>query len=168
MNRHYTFRSILLLLLTLCCQIFVSAQTPYTSAKKKIIEFGWDIPNYDYIADNISAMEYAPFDGVVFDMRIPKLNGTIHRAWSVCNPDEVKETDFDFTKLSKFKSAKFTDNFIRVFMQDDYDQVKFSWFDESVWTNIKKTAKLLSKAVKLSNSKGIFLDTENYSGVINP
>jgi parallel beta-helix repeat protein len=154
------------LLLVLLCQTLF-AQTPYTSAKKKILEFGWDIPNYDYVADNITSMEYAPFDGVVFDMRIPKRPG-VRRAWSVCNPDEVKESDFDFTKLPKITSNKLTDNFVRVFMQDDYDQVKFGWFNDTVWSNIKKSTKLLSKVVKLSKSKGVFLDTEEYGGLVNP
>jgi chitodextrinase len=163
--RHFT--TTLTLVLVLLCQ-FATAQKPYETKKKKIIEFGRNIPNYDFVADNLAAMEYAPFDGVVFDLRIPKLGGTVRRSWSVCNPDEVKESDFDFTKLSKIKSAKFTDNFIRVFVQDDYDQNKFSWFDEAVWTNIKKTAQLLSKAVKISNSKGVFIDTEEYYGPKNP
>jgi chitodextrinase len=157
----------MLILLCFCFISNLTAQTPYATPKKKIIEFGWDIPNYDFVADNITAMEYAPFDGVVFDMRIPKRQN-VRRSWSVCNPDEVKESDFDFTKLAKISSNKFTDNFIRVFMQDDYDQVKFGWFNDTIWTNIKKTTKLLSKAVKVSKSKGIFLDTEEYSGLQNP
>jgi chitodextrinase len=164
-KRNYTIWSVLLCLFGFLSSIF--AQTPYTSAKKKLIEFGWDIPNYDFVADNITAMEYAPFDGVVFDMRIPKRPG-IRRSWSVCNPDEVKEIDFDFTKLPKISSNKLTDNFIRVFMQDDYDQSKFGWFNDTIWTNIQKSTKLLSKAVKLSKSKGIFLDTEEYGGLQNP
>jgi chitodextrinase len=132
----------------------------YKAGNKKIIEFGWDIQNYDYVADNLATMEYAPFEGIAFDLKIPKL-GT-RRAWSLCNPNLVLESDFDFTKLNRIRSNKFTDNFIRVFAQDDFEQKKFSWFDDAVWSNISASTKVLGKAVVASQSKGIFLDTEKY------
>jgi chitodextrinase len=132
----------------------------YKAGNKKIIEFGWDIQNYDYVADNLATMEYAPFEGIAFDLKIPKL-GT-RRAWSLCNPNLVLESDFDFTKLNRIRSNKFTDNFIRVFAQDDFEQKKFSWFDDAVWSNISASTKVLGKAIVASQSKGIFLDTEKY------
>jgi chitodextrinase len=137
------------------------AQNPsYKAGQKKILEFGWDIPEYTYFADNIATMEYAPFDGVVFDLKV--LKGTNKRGYSVCNTDLVPESAYDFTKMTKIRSTKFTDNFIRVFVQDDIDQSKFSWYDDAKWVNIKSNTKLLVKAVNACAAKGIFLDTEHY------
>ena len=133
---------------------------PTKLGKKKLLEFGWDIPEYTYFADNITSMESSPFDGVVFHVKIPK--GTDRRGFSVCNTDLLQESFFDFTKMTKIRSKKLTDNFILTFMQDDYDQIKFSWFDDTKWINIKSNTRLLAKAVVATDSKGIFLDTKRY------
>jgi chitodextrinase len=154
MKRGYIF------LLICLAHMSVLAQQPYKAGQKKLIEFGWDIQNYDYVAQNLAAMEYAPFEGIAFDVKVPKLN--TRRPWSVCNPQLVRETDFDFTKLQQIRSQKFTDNFVRVFMQDDYEQAGFSWFDDAVWANISASTKVLGKVVVASQAKGIFLDTEHY------
>ena len=138
---------------------FAQSQT-YKAGQKKLLEFGWDIPEYTYFADNVASMETSPFDGVVFHLKVPK--GNDRRGFSVCNTDLLQESFFDFTKMAKIRSKKLTDNFILTFMQDDYDQIKFSWFDDAKWVNIKSNTKLLAKAVVATDAKGIFLDTERY------
>ena len=138
---------------------FAQSQT-YKAGQKKLLEFGWDIPEYTYFADNVASMETSPFDGVVFHLKVPK--GNDRRGFSVCNTDLLQESFFDFTKMAKIRSTKLTDNFILTFMQDDYDQIKFSWFDDAKWVNIKSNTRLLAKAVVATDAKGIFLDTERY------
>ena len=34
--------------------------------KKKIVEYGWDVPYPDFVRDNIREMEKRPFDGIIF------------------------------------------------------------------------------------------------------
>ena len=34
--------------------------------KKKIIEYGWDVPYPDFVRDNIREMEKRPFEGLIF------------------------------------------------------------------------------------------------------
>ncbi|GAI48861.1 unnamed protein product, partial [marine sediment metagenome] len=34
--------------------------------KKKIVEYGWDVPYPDFMRDNIREMEKRPFEGIIF------------------------------------------------------------------------------------------------------
>ena len=57
----------------LAAVIFAAAVPSGSSAqdrpKKKLIEFGWDVPSPEFVRDHIREMETRPFDGVIFPTR---------------------------------------------------------------------------------------------------
>ena len=54
-----------------CCVAWNVALAQQPVKQKKLIEYGWDVPNPDYVRKNIREMEKLPFDGVIF--RVPKV-----------------------------------------------------------------------------------------------
>ena len=75
------------------------------SSGKKIIEYGWDVPTLEYVADNLAAMEARPFDGLVF-----KLSG----GKNVLEPQADPEGRFqdDLNVAPRVSWDNFTDNFV--------------------------------------------------------
>ena len=45
------------------------------ATSKKLIEFGWDEPNTDFLRKHITEMEQTPFDGTVFTILATEPNG---------------------------------------------------------------------------------------------
>ena len=126
---------------------------------KKIIEFGWDYPNVSLLKENISNMEKAPFDGVVFSFDFD-----IYNAF-----DTTQRPDFQFQykDLSEIQWKKFTDNFLFV------RGVSISgahWLDDNSWVKIVKNLKKVSTALAVSKAKGIGFDPEYYypDSTMNP
>lgn len=125
---------------------------------KKIIEFGWDIPDTAFLRRNIRAMEEVPFDGVVLEV---KTRDGQDLSWIVFGRravayDEVRHAIEDL-KATEFRS--FTDNFLRFnVMPGDVD-----WFDED-WRAIVHNGGIASRIVREGGLKGILLDVEQYEG----
>jgi len=55
-----------LLLLTILCLLPTADVFSQQRPKKKIIEYGWDVPYPDFVRDNIRQMEKRPFEGIIF------------------------------------------------------------------------------------------------------
>jgi len=135
-----------------CC---LSQQWPYPYVQnKKIIEFGWDMPNARFVAENIEEMEQRPFDGLIFFPdhvnRIP-FNFDIE-AWP--------EDRFDSTLLKGIAWDRFTDNFLMTWSGDDFGM---DYFNDAHWENILHNMKMLARAARWARCAGIVFDTEFYS-----
>jgi len=64
MSRKLNVPSVVLLLTAV---VFCSSQAiAQPRPKKKIVEYGWDVPYPDFVRDNIGQMEKRPFDGIIF------------------------------------------------------------------------------------------------------
>src|SRR5207237_2631609 len=75
-RRHYTNAAIVIL--CLCVRCFAADAFKPGLEGKKLISYGADWPNTQYVKRNIRAMETHPFDGVVIgagESREPQLNG---------------------------------------------------------------------------------------------
>lgn len=127
---------------------------------KKVIEFGWDIPDTKYLRENIRVMEEIPFDGVVLDVKIRDgrwLSWIVFGRQTVAY-DEVRHAIEDL-KTTEFRS--FTDNFLRFNVTPgDVD-----WFDND-WAAIVHNAGIASRIIREGRLKGILLDVEQYSGQV--
>lgn len=134
----------------------------------KIIEFGWDWPDSNYLHDNIENMEQTAFDGILVDAttnsdeRLSGLNGT--RYWF----DKYLSLDIDdfsemVATINDTSFTRFTDNFIHVMMSIDSSLI--TWYDsESYWNTMLIKCETLGKICNNANNfAGIFLDTEQYS-----
>src|SRR3990170_1524200 len=59
--------SILLIFLFLTVGVYSSSEKQ--KKDKRVIEFGWDIPDTEFVKNNISKMEETPFNGVVIHVK---------------------------------------------------------------------------------------------------
>ncbi len=119
-------------------------------SRKKVIEFGWDVPQVDLVSKNIAKMEEMPFDGIVFRLK----GGNMAFDYKKPKPEDYKE---DFKNSADIKWNKFTDNFIVLFVASMQD-----WFDDGHWANITERVKLIAHAAKLARCKGVCIDPEPY------
>jgi len=120
--------------------------------KKKIIEYGWDVPYPDFVRDNIRAMEKRPFEGLIF-----RTKGFDHvfdvRAWNKADLQPQLDT------LAQIQWQKFTDNLLTLYAANKW---KMDWFNDDQWKVIVENMKLFSLAVKSGNCVGVCFDPEPY------
>ncbi|MCL5279031.1 MAG: hypothetical protein M1376_03895 [Planctomycetes bacterium] len=120
--------------------------------KKKIIEYGWDVPYPDFVRDNIREMEKRPFEGLIF-----RTKGFDHvfdvRPWNKAELQPQLDT------LGQIQWQKFTDNFLTVYAANRW---KMDWFNEDQWQVITENMKLFSLAVRGAHCVGVCFDPEPY------
>ncbi|MDH7603166.1 MAG: hypothetical protein QHI38_13590 [Armatimonadota bacterium] len=138
--------------------LLATTSAPCFAARKKIIEYGWDVPDTSYLREHIREMEKIPFDGVVFKMNPRGFPGREFgwRAFSRERFDfEHMKPNIDDLKATKFR--RFRDNFVQLTVYPgDVD-----WFDPE-WSNIAHNCALLARAARLAGCKGIMFDPEAY------
>ena len=127
-----------------------NAQQRVPVMQKKLIEYGWDVPFSDYIAEHIRDMEQRPFDGLIFQLRG---GGKVLES----KPMDESKFEMDFKVLPTIPWQKFTDNFVIMWAASDQD-----WFDDTQWDVIQKNVKLVSKGARLAKCAGICFDAEPY------
>ncbi len=120
--------------------------------KKKIVEYGWDVPYPDFVRDNIREMEKRPFEGIIF-----RTKGFDHifdtRPW------EKEKLQPQLDTLAQIKWEKFTDNFLTLYAASKW---KMDWFNDEHWKVIVNNMKLFSLAVRSGNCVGVCFDPEPY------
>ena len=139
-------------LLTLFYLLFPVNALSQQRPKKKIVEYGWDVPYPDFVRDNIREMEKRPFEGIIF-----RTKGFDHifdtRPWK----KEKLQPQLD--TLAQIKWKKFTDNFLTLYAASKW---KMDWFNDEHWNVIVKNMKLFSLAVRAGNCVGVCFDPEPY------
>ena len=146
-----------LLIVMLC--LAISPSFAKGLENKKLIEYGWDVPNTAFVRQNISEMEKVPFDGVVIRVSTDGTKKHGDYGWLPFSKDRFKMEELaqaiEDLKATKFK--RFTDNFIQVISMpgDIY------WFDPD-WAAVAHNAKCLARVAKLGGCKGIMFDPEMY------
>ncbi|MEN6334837.1 MAG: hypothetical protein ABFE01_11290 [Phycisphaerales bacterium] len=120
--------------------------------RKKIIEYGWDVPYPGFVRDNIREMEKRPFDGIIF-----RTDGFNHafdvRPW--------KQADFQpqLETLAQIQWQKFSDNFLTLYAANQW---KMDWFNDDQWKVIIENVKLFSLAMHSGRCVGVCFDPEPY------
>ena len=146
-KRHFLLGFSLLIILHFPVNVFAQ-QRP----KKKIVEYGWDVPYPDFVRDNIREMEKRPFEGIIF-----RTKGFDHifdtRPWK---QDELQP---QLDTLAQIKWKKFTDNFLTLYAASKW---KMDWFNDEQWNVIVKNMKLFSLAIRSGNCVGVCFDPEPY------
>lgn len=129
-------------------------------ASKKLIEYGWDVPDTAYVREHVAEMEKVPFDGVVIRVdarKGSKWEGTF--GWNAFTARRFEAADWthvvDDLKATSFK--RFTDNFLQLTVYPgDVD-----WFAPE-WATIAHNVGLLARLAKQGGCKGIMFDPEAY------
>lgn len=136
----------------------------WKAPKKKLIEFGWDIPDPAYIKQNIDAMEKnSPYDGIGIKLDVKaRQDGkevTCSRTTIFQNVKWQKEWFKPLVDdLKNIKFRKFTDNFIVLTTCPG----NIDWFDDKSWESVCNNFSVMGWASKESGCKGILLDIEQY------
>jgi hypothetical protein len=120
--------------------------------RKKVIEYGWDVPYPDFVEQNIQGMEKRPFEGIIF-----RTKGFDHvfdtSAW------KQEELQPQLDTLAKIKWRKFTDNFLTLYAAN---KGGMNWFNDDHWNTIVENMKLFSRAVQMGCCVGVCFDPEPY------
>jgi hypothetical protein len=131
---------------------------------KRIIEWGWDQPDTNYLRQHITDMEKTPFDGVILGARAWTQEGQpvyfSHENWGKRRfTDEELRPAMDDLAATTF--SRFTDNFLRINVTPgDVD-----WFDpdfEAVISN----ARLAGRLAAAGHLRGFMLDVEMYQSPV--
>ena len=138
----------------LCIVLAVSCiATAYAQPQpKKLIEYGWDVPQPSTVAANIAAMEKRPFDGLI--MRMPEIGSVFYNTKA---DEKAPELVKEFAALPKIAWGSFTDNFICMYAASTQD-----WFSDADWEAVLQRATLCARAAKLGKCKGVCFDYEPY------
>lgn len=149
----------ILAILTLCTTLlflsYLRIQPAPLAAKnlpKKLIEFGWDMPNPGFIKQNVQQMEKRPFEGIITTLKEGK-KVFLHQ------PYDLKSFTEDMNNLRDTKFSKFTDNFILMWATTDE---KWDWFSESDWAALEHNIRLFAQMAQAGRYVGIAFDPEVY------
>ncbi len=138
--------------LAVASALICSTASAQSRVKKKIIEYGWDVPYPDFVRDNIREMEKRPFEGIIF-----RTKGFDHvfdvRPWSKAELQPQLDT------LARIKWDRFTDNMLTLYAANKWNM---DWFNDEHWKVIIENMKLFSLAVKSGNCIGVCFDPEPY------
>lgn len=129
--------------------------------RKKLVEFGWDIPDTAFLRAHLAEMEQTPFDGCVFQVNGVGSDGQSHslswKGWSARRFTEP-ELRSALEDLQALRPARFRHNFLRLNVTPgDVD-----WFDD--FTPVLANAQLAAGLARAGRARGILLDVEQYEG----
>jgi len=148
-NKHSLLTFSLLITLSLPFPVNLFAQE---RLRKKVVEYGWDVPYPDFVQQNIREMEKRPFDGIIF--RTKEYNHAFDiRLWK--QADLQPQLDI----LAQIKWQKFTDNFLTLYAANNWNM---DWFNDEHWNTIVENMKLFSLAVHSGHCVGVCFDPEPY------
>ena len=148
-KKHFLFS---LFILTVSCSLFPMNLIAQERLRKKIVEYGWDVPYPDFVRSNIREMENRPFEGIIF--RTKEFNHAFDiRPWKQADLQPQLDT------LAQIKWQKFTDNFLTLYAANKWNM---DWFNDDHWNIIVENMKLFSLAVRSGQCVGVCFDPEPY------
>jgi len=148
-KKHFLFS---LFILTVSCSLFPVNLIGQERLRKKIVEYGWDVPYPDFVRSNIREMENRPFEGIIF--RTKEFNHAFDiRPWKQADLQPQLDT------LAQIKWQKFTDNFLTLYAANKWNM---DWFNDDHWNIIVENMKLFSLAVRSGQCVGVCFDPEPY------
>ena len=143
-------KAAVILALALCCVFALEAAAQQFRARKKLIEYGWDVPTAAFVREHIREMERRPFDGLIF--QVPDAG----RVFIVQKWDEAKFAAA-LEDLRNIQWGKFTDNFIITWAASTMD-----WFSDDDWQTVLHNLGLMARAAADGRCKGLCFDPEPY------
>ena len=145
-------------IVTLCCPAAPRAESP--DMDKKLIQFGWGVPDPQELVQHIRWMERVPVDGLVFRMKGHLPDGSSATGHYAFRPERIQESWYekDYDNLRRVRFERFTDNFIAV----DCSPATLDWFDDSHWDAVWHNVRLILKGALIAKCKGIMFDPEVY------
>jgi hypothetical protein len=137
-------------LTAIVCPAWAQSDKP----RKKLIEYGWDVPYPDFVRQHVREMEQRPFDGIVFRLR-GGMNVFLHK------PYDPQKFAPDVENVRAAQWQKFTDNFVLMWATCDEG---WDWFNDDDWKAAEHNVRLFAQVAKAARCVGICFDPEPYGG----
>lgn len=155
LNAAGRYLEILALLLVTALGRTVVADPP----AKKLIQWGWDEPDTQFIRQNIERMEKMPFDGFVFHA-LSKQGDNL--AWLAWGPRGFGQAEFQqaIDDLKAVPFRRFTERFLRV----NVCPGNVDWFDDRAWAVVRQNFTLAARIARQGGCRGLMFDVEQYEG----
>lgn len=151
-------------------------QLPPTSAQKKqhskkIIYYGWGIPDTQYVRVHRQEMEDLPFDGIGISVAIDRASwqkgskGNVNQlGWQIMGSRRFRHEDF-LEAICDLKAAscqQSTDNFLPVVLSASMSATGLNWFDDQRWSAIADNFGVVARIAEQGGLRGLMLDPEHY------
>ena len=132
------------------------------AAEKKLIEFGWDEPDPDFIREHSEQLERSPFHGCVFHVDAKKPDGGkagsfTWDAWGT-RKFSMEELAPALKSLQAARLSRFKHNFLRF----NTTPAKLDWFDDH--STVVANAALAARFAREAGCPGLLFDIEQYDG----
>ena len=135
---------------------------PRYNTNKKLIEYGWNYPDVNFLLNNMNSLGKRPFQGIVFKPYWPEYSPGYPQ--NIFYPFDVSESYMQLDKLATIHWANtLTDNFMMFWVAGP---TYADWFNDTQWAIVDTNVRRISKAVAYAKAKGIFWDTEHYDNNI--
>ena len=125
----------------------------------KLIEFGWDEPDTQFMREHIREMEQTPFDGCVFHLTYPAADGSQANFTWECWGEKAFDRDLLWPAVDDLRaldSDTFTENLLRF----NVTPGGLDWFDD--FSAVVHNARLAAEIAKAGGCPGILFDIESY------
>ena len=162
--------------LALCLVGYSIASAPGHGAKpssgpKKLIYYGWDMPDTEYLRDHCSEMEKMPFDGVGVTVALDRVR------WREGWRDTENRLGWAFTGRQRFsvdqfrpaiedlraaRCQRFTEQFLEVTLSSSSSR-GLSWFDDQRWSQVEANVRVIAQIAKAGHARGLVIDPEHYA-----
>jgi hypothetical protein len=139
-----------------CCDDARGPNQPAGSSKK-LLEWGWDEPDTDFMRRNISQMEQRPFDGLVFHVNSSRGGNFVWEMWGGRRfESEEFQTAVEDLRATGFQ--RFTERFLRV----NVTPGNVDWFDDNAWGDVLANFGVAARIVQQGGCRGFMFDVEQY------
>lgn len=131
-----------------------------TATGKKLIGYGWGVPDTEALRRDIRDMEQYPFDGIGFRMKGRYPDGETPIAYYAFRLERIESAwlETDRENLRHVNFDRFTDNFVVI----NAAPGTVDWFDDEHWSNAMHNVAVQLEAALIVNVKGILFDPEIY------
>lgn len=170
-DRRWTTHHLLIFLLTVSglCLPPAWAREP---GSKKLLYYGWGIPDTQYVRDHWRQMEEMPFDGVGIIVAVDrqawqqgKRTTDNQLGWQVMGRRALKMEEFR-DAIADLQAARWrtcTDNFLPVALSASQSAARLNWFDDKRWRTIVNNFGVVARITAKAKLKGLILDPEHYN-----
>ena len=141
------------------------------TTKKKVVYYGWGLPDTQYVRDHWREMEEMPFDGlgvvVAADRQLWQRGrkGTPNQlGWQVMSQRRFRREDFReaVADLKCARWQRFTENFLPVILSTSISTAGLNWFDDQRWQIIANNFAIVANVAAEGGMRGLIIDPEHY------
>lgn len=129
-------------------------------ANKKLIEFGWDEPDTDFMRKRVAEMRSTPFDGCVFHANITQAGATVPFTWHCWGTEAFDEEAFEGV-VDDLIAARASGGFPSNFLRFNVTPGEVDWFDD--FSAILRNAEVAAWIAQRGHCAGLLFDIEQYT-----